>query len=68
LKGVRLTMPCVTGPYTNVGATLRLTGSSIRLTAPGNQVDPLDGTTQTPADAPRVVRDYDPVSYYPGVS
>jgi hypothetical protein len=30
LKSVRLTMPCVTGPYTNVGATLTLTGSKIR--------------------------------------
>jgi hypothetical protein len=30
LRSVRLTMPCVTGPYTNVGATLTLTGSKIR--------------------------------------
>lgn len=41
LRAVRITMPCVTGPYTNVGATLRLTGSSIRSTAPTNQADPL---------------------------
>jgi hypothetical protein len=31
LKAVRLTIPCVTGPYTNVGATLRLESSGIRL-------------------------------------
>jgi hypothetical protein len=31
MKAVRLTIPCVTGPYTNVGATLRLVDSSIRL-------------------------------------
>lgn len=30
IKAVRLTMPCVTGPYTNVGATLTMTGSEIR--------------------------------------
>ena len=41
IKAVRVTMPCVTGPYSNVGATLRLTGSKIRLAAPANQNDPL---------------------------
>jgi hypothetical protein len=30
IKGVRLTIPCVTGPYVNVGATLRLLESRIR--------------------------------------
>jgi hypothetical protein len=30
IRSVRLTIPCVTGPFTNVGATLSLTGSSIR--------------------------------------
>lgn len=30
ISSVRLTMPCITGPYTNVGATLTLTGSKIR--------------------------------------
>ena len=30
IKAVRLTIPCVVGPHTNVGATLRLTASSIR--------------------------------------
>ncbi len=31
LKAVRLTIPCVTGPYTNVGASLRLENSRIRV-------------------------------------
>lgn len=31
IKSVRLTIPCVTGPYTNVSATLTLTDSSIRV-------------------------------------
>lgn len=30
IKAVRLTIPCVVGPHTNVAATLRLTGSHIR--------------------------------------
>ncbi len=30
IKAVRLTIPCVTGPYTNVGATLKLVGSQLR--------------------------------------
>lgn len=30
IKAVRLTIPCVTGPYVNVGATLRITNSQIR--------------------------------------
>lgn len=32
IKCVRLTIPCVAGPYTNVGATLTLTASSVRNT------------------------------------
>ncbi|MFB9235537.1 neuraminidase-like domain-containing protein [Plantactinospora siamensis] len=44
-KAVRLTIPSVTGPYTNVGATLELTGSKIRKDpvpgAAGLQVVPL---------------------------
>jgi hypothetical protein len=31
IKSVRLTIPCVTGPYSNVNASLRLTGSRIRM-------------------------------------
>jgi hypothetical protein len=30
IRSVRLTLPCVTGPYTNVGATLTLNGSRMR--------------------------------------
>lgn len=30
IRAVRLSMPCVVGPHTSVGATLRLTGSSVR--------------------------------------
>ena len=41
IKAVRVTMPCITGPHTNVGAILRLTGSKIRLAAPANQTDVL---------------------------
>ncbi|MFF9120455.1 neuraminidase-like domain-containing protein [Streptomyces massasporeus] len=48
LKAVRLTMPCVTGPYTNVGATLRLTGSRIRTAGPANKTDPLATLTPVP--------------------
>jgi Salmonella virulence plasmid 28. len=33
IQSVRLTIPCVTGPYTNVGATLSLTSSQIRMDA-----------------------------------
>lgn len=31
IRSARLTIPCITGPYTNVGATLTLTGSRLRL-------------------------------------
>lgn len=31
MRSARLTIPCIVGPYVNVGATLTLTGSSIRL-------------------------------------
>jgi hypothetical protein len=31
IKAVRLTIPCVAGPFTNVGATLTLTASKLRL-------------------------------------
>lgn len=32
IKAVRVTLPCVTGPYTNVSATLRLIASKVRTT------------------------------------
>jgi hypothetical protein len=31
IQSVRLTIPSITGPYTNVSATLSLTGSQIRM-------------------------------------
>jgi hypothetical protein len=31
IKAVRITIPCVAGPLTNIGATLTLTGSNLRL-------------------------------------
>jgi len=37
LKAVRLTIPCVTGPFTNVGAMLRLESSRIRFFDETNQ-------------------------------
>jgi Tc toxin complex TcA C-terminal TcB-binding domain/Neuraminidase-like domain/Salmonella virulence plasmid 28.1kDa A protein len=37
LKSVRLTIPCIVGPYVNVGAKLRLEGSQVRRVP---QVDP----------------------------
>jgi hypothetical protein len=43
IKAVRLTIPCVTGPYTNVSATLTLQESRIRLTK-----DATDLTTVPP--------------------
>ena len=33
IRAVRVTMPCVVGPYTNVGATLRLQNSAVRKAA-----------------------------------
>lgn len=39
IRGVRLTFPSVTGPYTNVGATLQLLSSNLR-TTPDPEADP----------------------------
>jgi len=47
LKAVRVTIPCVTGPHANIGATLRLVESKIRLAAPVGQ-DPLIVPTPVP--------------------
>jgi hypothetical protein len=41
IKAVRLTIPCVTGPLTNVGATLTLTASKLRLTADATSLIPV---------------------------
>ncbi len=37
IKGVRLTIPCITGPYVNVSTTLELLGSKLRRTPAVNQ-------------------------------
>ncbi len=39
IKAVRLTIPCVTGPYVNIGAMLSLSQSYIRSEASGDLVD-----------------------------
>ncbi|MGE5402559.1 MAG: hypothetical protein ACM3S2_19355, partial [Ignavibacteriales bacterium] len=39
IKTVRMTIPCVTGPFTNVSARLTLTGSTIRKEENGNPED-----------------------------
>jgi hypothetical protein len=53
IKAVRLTIPCVTGPFTNVSATLTLTRSQVRLTperGSGNLIDvPLQRTVSIAA-------------------
>jgi Tc toxin complex TcA C-terminal TcB-binding domain len=36
IKSVRVTMPCVTGPYTNIGIKLTLGNSKIRYEAKSN--------------------------------
>jgi hypothetical protein len=47
LRAVRLTIPCVTAPYVNVGATLTLVSSQVRATAAGplTSVPRAHGTT-----------------------
>lgn len=53
LRAVRLTIPCVTGPYVNVSATLTLLGSQVRPTATAALADvPLaHGTTIAASNA-----------------
>jgi hypothetical protein len=41
IKAVRLTIPCVAGPFTNVGATLTLTNSQLRLTSTSTSLTPI---------------------------
>lgn len=43
IKAVRLSMPCVVGPHTSVGATLRITGSFVR-----NEPDASQPLTEVP--------------------
>ena len=51
LRSVALTVPCVTGPYTGVHATLSLTSAMLRIQAPGSTYTPQPaGATQSPVD------------------
>lgn len=54
LRSVALTIPCVTGPYTGVNATLSLTNAMVRIQAPGSSYKP-QSATAAPND-PTVVR------------
>lgn len=45
IKGVRVTVPCVVGPYTNVPLVLRLKGAYVRKVA--GSYKPVDDTTNT---------------------
>jgi Tc toxin complex TcA C-terminal TcB-binding domain len=47
IKAVRLTIPCVAGPLTNVGATLTLTASKLRLNATDASPKPIMLTHST---------------------
>ncbi len=49
LRNVALTVPCVTGPYSGVNATLTLTGALIRTQPPGNAYTP-QAATAAPND------------------
>jgi hypothetical protein len=53
LRSVALTIPCVTGPYTGVNATLSLTNAIVRVQAPGSGYQP-QGAAAAPND-PTVV-------------
>jgi hypothetical protein len=44
LRSVALTIPCVTGPYTGVNATLSLTNAMVRIQAPGTSYKPQSAT------------------------
>ena len=53
LRSVAITVPCVTGPYTGVNATLTLSSAMIRTQAPGTSYQP-QGAAEAPND-PTVV-------------
>jgi hypothetical protein len=53
LRSVAVTIPCVTGPYTGVNATLNLTNAMVRVKAPGSTYKP-QSATAAPID-PSVV-------------
>jgi len=48
LKAVRVSIPCVTGPYANIGATLRLESSKIRLNPPADDQQALGDPDPVP--------------------
>ena len=53
LRSVAMTVPCVTGPYSGVNATLTLGGAKVRVQAPGASYVPASATD--PATAPAFV-------------
>jgi hypothetical protein len=53
LRSVAVTIPCVTGPYTGVNATLTLTNAMVRTTAPGSSYQPQSATA--PPNDPSVL-------------
>jgi hypothetical protein len=62
IKAVRITIPCVAGPLTNIGATLTLTASKLRLKAS------LDGSSLVPVQLNHsVVSATSTAQYDPGV-
>jgi hypothetical protein len=54
LRSVALTIPCVTGPYTGVNATLSLTNAMVRIQAPDSTYKPQSAQVNPPTD-PNVV-------------
>jgi hypothetical protein len=48
LRAVALTIPCVTGPYTGVNATLSLTNAAVRTQAPSSPYSPLKAAAAPP--------------------
>lgn len=53
LRSVAVTIPCVTGPYTGVNATLSLTNAMVRTQAPGASYKPQSATA--PPNDPSVI-------------
>ncbi|MGA9671980.1 MAG: hypothetical protein WBQ94_22400, partial [Terracidiphilus sp.] len=53
LRSVAITIPCVTGPYTGVNATLTLTNAMVRTQAPGTSYQPQNASA--PPNDPSVL-------------
>jgi hypothetical protein len=53
LRSVAVTIPCVTGPYTGVNATLSLTNAMVRIQSPGSTYKPQSATA--PPNDPNTV-------------